>query len=415
MVASLPCSMQFFLQASLSALATPLSVSYNLDPASIGLLSSFFFYPYILLQVPAGMLVQQLGAKHCLVAGMIGVALSCLIFSNADHFWIACMARVFMGIFSCVFFASVVIISFDAVSLHHSVLAVGVVEIMALMGAVIGLPIFGAALQHLSWHTLFIVISGICLLVAAVVQIFIKPLRPSALVELEGRGVGRRGFARSGVWKDVLVVCKSGRVWMIVSFIGCTYAVIGALAGLWVVPFLTVAYKINTATATFGSSVLFFGTCIFTVLWGAVFPRLRHKRLLMIVVSSLDLLILATIWFINWRFSTILVMLFLLGALSSNYVVGFYLLRAAISEKVRPIGIALGNMILLLIGNGFLQPFIGFLIHEGHGQQSYHQTGYDLSDFFLPFIVLIALKAASVIITILVPMKHAEEAEVVPV
>ena len=61
--AALFVSYQFLLQASTSAMIPGLMHSFRLSVSDVGVLSASFFYPYVLLQIPAGLLVDRLGVR----------------------------------------------------------------------------------------------------------------------------------------------------------------------------------------------------------------------------------------------------------------------------------------------------------------------------------------------------------------
>jgi fucose permease len=67
---------QLVLQTLPSVLREGLVVDFSLSQAGFGGLSSSFYYPYILLQVPAGLLVLRFGARRLLIGGIILCTLS---------------------------------------------------------------------------------------------------------------------------------------------------------------------------------------------------------------------------------------------------------------------------------------------------------------------------------------------------
>ena len=70
---------QLVLQALPSVIREGLVVDFSLSQAGFGGLSSSFYYPYILLQVPAGLLVFRFGARTLLILGIILCTLVCFL------------------------------------------------------------------------------------------------------------------------------------------------------------------------------------------------------------------------------------------------------------------------------------------------------------------------------------------------
>jgi fucose permease len=70
---------QLVLQSLPSVIREGLVVDFSLSQAGFGGLSSSFYYPYILLQVPAGLLVLRFGARQLLLVGIALCTASCFL------------------------------------------------------------------------------------------------------------------------------------------------------------------------------------------------------------------------------------------------------------------------------------------------------------------------------------------------
>ncbi len=98
---------QFFLQISVSVMIPQLIAEFAIDSRGVGLLASSYFLFYIILQVPAGMLVDRFGARRVLAVGFLGCIGSCFILARAEQFWQAEVSRIFMGLTTSPAFAAV--------------------------------------------------------------------------------------------------------------------------------------------------------------------------------------------------------------------------------------------------------------------------------------------------------------------
>ncbi len=88
---------QFLLQLSSGVMAESLMKAFSTSAVGAGLLSSAYYYIYVSLQTPAGMLIDRFGARRLMSFGAVVCALGCLVFSQTDHLWIAALARAMMG------------------------------------------------------------------------------------------------------------------------------------------------------------------------------------------------------------------------------------------------------------------------------------------------------------------------------
>lgn len=70
---------------------------FHISAKQLGTLSAFYFYAYVLMQIPIGVLVDSLGAKKLLVWGSLVSAAGTLLFASTDSFVLACTGRVMVG------------------------------------------------------------------------------------------------------------------------------------------------------------------------------------------------------------------------------------------------------------------------------------------------------------------------------
>ena len=63
---------QFFLQLSSAQIVTGLMQSFTLSAFGAGLLASMYYYVYVTLQIPSGMLVDRYGPRRLLTVGSLG-------------------------------------------------------------------------------------------------------------------------------------------------------------------------------------------------------------------------------------------------------------------------------------------------------------------------------------------------------
>ncbi|RBP98586.1 MFS transporter [Bifidobacterium aemilianum] len=84
-------------KAMISTAVIPIAKQYHLDTSQTGLIMSFFFLGYSLMQIPSGWLADRFGAKRVLMASMafIGVFTYCFGMANGLIFFVA--ARLFAG------------------------------------------------------------------------------------------------------------------------------------------------------------------------------------------------------------------------------------------------------------------------------------------------------------------------------
>src|SRR5689334_19956382 len=90
--------LQFFLQLSSGEIIEGLMKSFSLTAFGGGVLASSYYYIYVLLQTPAGMLIDRYGARGILSISALNVCIGSLLFASAKTVLVALLGRVLMGI-----------------------------------------------------------------------------------------------------------------------------------------------------------------------------------------------------------------------------------------------------------------------------------------------------------------------------
>ena len=88
---------QMVLQTFPSVMREGLVVDFSLNEAGFGGLSSSFYYPYILLQIPAGILVSRFGARSVLIVGALLCTVASFVFAMSHTANVAELTRILMG------------------------------------------------------------------------------------------------------------------------------------------------------------------------------------------------------------------------------------------------------------------------------------------------------------------------------
>src|SRR3989338_8416440 len=89
---------QFFLQGSVGILTDYLKDSFHADAAVMSILSSSFFYSFILLQIPAGMIIDRFGVRKVATIACGFLAAGCWVFSQSSTLGWGVLGRILMGI-----------------------------------------------------------------------------------------------------------------------------------------------------------------------------------------------------------------------------------------------------------------------------------------------------------------------------
>lgn len=363
-LAAIPVPYQFILQASTSVMIPLLMRDFKIDEEAIGFLTSIFFYPYLIFQVPGGMLVDRYGARQVLLWGMILFAVGCLWFAHATFFGLAGVGRAVMGLASAPFVAAALYIAANWFSTVRFAFVVGLTEMLAMIGAAAGEPSLAAVVTRVGWRDTMVICAALGVVLALVVVIFVRNTpskRQSELLKLDNPPA----LMTEGVVRGFIKSIKQPQLWLIGLFGGLTFAMLPAFAGLWVIPTLQRVFHITLETAALAGSVTFIGAVIGTPFWGWLSGLFYRRRLIMMIATVLNIIVTAifiyvphlSLWFV-------FVVLGVMGFLTGVYVLIFAMTREITDRSIRGSAMGFTNMMCIAIGAPILQPLIGYLLRS---------------------------------------------------
>ena len=87
----------FYQRVAPAVLTRELSLDFGLSAAALGNLSAFYFYSYVAVQIPTGLLADRWGPRRVLAAGALLTAAGTLLFALAPGVAFANAGRLAIG------------------------------------------------------------------------------------------------------------------------------------------------------------------------------------------------------------------------------------------------------------------------------------------------------------------------------
>src|SRR5881392_2953716 len=87
----------FYLRTSPAVMTTELMRDFGIAASQLGQFSAFYFYAYLLMQIPTGVLVDSWGARRLLIGGSIAAAAGTVLFGATSSYPLASMGRAIVG------------------------------------------------------------------------------------------------------------------------------------------------------------------------------------------------------------------------------------------------------------------------------------------------------------------------------
>ncbi|MBA3536883.1 MAG: MFS transporter [Tatlockia sp.] len=392
-------SYEYFLRISPSVMEHALRDHFNLSATGFGVLSAFYYYAYVPLQIPVGVLLDRYGPRILITIACLICVVGTFIFAGTNVFWIAALGRFLVGFGSA--FAFVGVLKLATIWLPEDKLGMvsGLATALGTIGAMIGDNLLGTLVIKIGWRETVNLTALFGLGLTVVLWFGIRDKKSH-----QRRSGTVANFKKSMI--DLGIIVRNKQIW-INGMYGClVYLPTTVFAELWGIPYLKHAHGLSPHAADFANSLLFLGVTIGAPLMGFISDKLKRRKLPMLFGATGAAIIMIIILYVPGLTQGHLeILMFFLGLLYSAQCIVFAVGRELSPNEAAGTAMATTNMIVML-GAMFLQPMVGKLLDMSlashvkdvplHAvpidklQQLYTAADYQLALSIIPVGIIIA-------------------------
>lgn len=363
---------EYLLRISPSAMEAPLRNHFGLTATGFGVLSSVYYYAYVPMQLPVGILMDRFGPRRLLTFACLLCVIGTLMFSQTVDYQIAIIGRFLVGAGSAFAFVGVLKLATLWLPENRLALVAGITSALGTVGAMLGDNLISTVVQHVGWQTtdLYTAIFGIVLI--GVLWFGIHDHKR----DLKSGGTIST-FKRNLI--DLKIILRNKQIWLNGMF-GClVYLPTTVFAELWGIPYLAHAHAMTEGQAGFANSLLFCGFMVGAPLMGYTSDRIKCRKKPMIFGAlGAAMMMMLILYMPNLTHPSIYILMFTLGLFYSAQAIVFAVGRELSPNEAAGTAIAATNM-LVMLGAMFLQPLIGRLLDWSAWLQ--HSSQHVLSKF----------------------------------
>jgi len=349
-----------------------------------GTLSALYFYPYVLLQIPLGALIQQIGPRTLLTVSLVIAGLGSILFGSAEHIYTAYAGRILVGIGSAVGFLGSLSIASKWFPTHRFAFLSGLVMMFGMSGGIFGQAPLSILVEANGWRNALWYLGLLSFALAVLIFLFVRN-EPEGL---ETKPANKNVWAET--WSGLSQAFKSLEVWKVAIVASTMSGPMLVFGGLWATPYLAQTYTISSTEAASYSSLLFMGWAVSAPFFGWLSDRIQKRKLLLNFGSAVLCICVGTICFIdNLPLVVTIVFLVGMGITGAAMTVCFALARE--NSKPEISGGVIGIVNSLTVASGaILQPAVGFILDTvWDGTQANGINVYQADDYRTGFIVVL--------------------------
>ncbi len=384
--------LEYVVRVAPSVMEAQLRTDFAIDAFTIGFFASFFYWPYIAMQLPVGVLVDRFGPQKLLTAMAFLCGGACMLFAFSHHFWLASLARVLMGFSAAFAFVGTLKMVLIWFPLRLFPLFASLTQALGMLGAIIGEAPMSWLLQFYSWRQAMLFCAGLFCVLGFVFILFPKPKSPRESNE----------SSQPSLFEGLKIVLSRKALWINAAYGGFLYATTAAFAEMWGPSFFYHAYHLSHQDASRIVSCIFVGWIIGAPIVGWLANRLP-SRSHFCVLSALvcGSTITLALYYHQWTYWQLCSLMVVYGFFNAALMISYANAGEIEPESASGASIAFANMASVIVGGSLLQPIIGRLLDsqwtgelDALGDRVYTLTAMHQSFWVLPLCFCLAFVLA---------------------
>jgi nitrate/nitrite transporter NarK len=378
----------FYQRVAPAVITGELTAAFGLTAAALGNLSAFYFYSYVAMQIPTGILADRWGPRVLLMVGAGVATLGTLVFALAPTLFWANMGRLLIGASVGVAFVSMLKLASHWMLPRQFALASG----MALFVGVIGAAAAGAPLRILvdafGWRHVMTASAVVTLLLTVIIALVVRddPQDRGYRSYFEGRH-----DEQASLFTGFREVFRYRNTALLFFVPGAISSIVLSFAGLWGVPFLVTHYTLTPARAAGLCSLMMIVWALSCLAYGAASDRLGKRKPLFIGGMAITMVLWAVMVFVpDLSHAALVALMVAIGIAGGAFILLFAFAKESVPARLSGTVSGIANM-GVMVGGMVMQPLIGWMLdRHWHGATANGARVYDFdayqSGFALPLI-----------------------------
>jgi len=378
--------LQYACRVSTGGFLDQIMVEFAIDATYIGLVGTFFYYPYVIMQLFVGRIVDRYPAHHVLIATTLIFFLSNQYFSEANNLFDIALSRCLMGAMGA--FAFVVTMKLALIWFENKYLGVlaGLTQVSGMLGVVFGNQMVDFMLVGNEWRP---VVKLLSLLLGVLVLMMMLLMKGKDHINTAKNDVG--------VVEGLMTVWRNPQSWYNGIYAGLIYLPTAAFGEYWGGKYLTATnVMINSHQASIAMSMIFAGWAAGGVLFGWLSDSMQRRKPIMNIAPIVCLVVLLpSLYWHELPAYGLYLCLSLYGFFNAALVVSY-----AVSGEINPkyvsgVSIAFCNMMSILFATIAL-PLIGYIMDlyaevDAAGNVMYTTWSYEAAVICFPIALSLCL------------------------
>jgi MFS family permease len=400
--------MAFFQRVAPAVMTDALMREFAIGAAALGNLSALYFYSYVAMQLPTGIIADRWGPRRLLSLGALVAASGTLIFALAPGFALVGLGRFLVGGSVAVAFVGCLQLANNWFPPRFYGLVAGMALFVGIIGAACAGPPLRLCVGAFGWRPTIMVSGLVTVAIAAAIWYLVRDFpHEKGFADPAPPPVGDTPDQRLPILAGIGAVLRFPNTLLLFLIPGGVVGPVLAFSGLWGVPFLVTHYGLAPTRAAALGTTLLVAWAVGGPILGWLSDRTGRRKPLYIAGCAVALACWCLLVYVpGLPLAVLTVLLVVIGLSSGCMIISFAFVKESVPAHLAGTVTGLTNMGVMM-GPMLLQPAIGWML-DRHWQGTLAEgiRVYALDAYRAGFGLMIAWAALSVILLVFTRETH---------
>jgi sugar phosphate permease len=390
----------FYLRTSPAVMTTELMRDLGINAGQLGQFSAVYFYAYIALQIPTGVLVDSWGPRRLLIGGSLAAAAGTCLFAATNSYGLASIGRLVVGAATAVGWVVTLKLATHWFPRKRFAMLSGLGLMMGNVGALVAQVPLRLLVEDFGWRAVALGSAGVVLAIGAAAWAVVAndPLEKGFL-SYAPKELQRTHLTIGALVREFPTIFTFRNTWLIFLAQGGFVGAMLSFTGLWGPTYLRQRFALASTEASAVCSVMIVCWAIASPIAGHLSDKIARRKPIYLGGA----LIAAAGWSTMF-YAPLPLAAFTLVAAVTSFACGAVVLGFAFAKESVPIqllgtisgAVNVGNM----LGPTILQPAIGWVLDQHWaGQMTDGVRSYSVDAFQAAFVMIVAWAVLSCLLT----------------
>ena len=324
----------------------------SINSTELGMLASAFYFACIIMQIPAGLILDRLPVRLSMSFAIILIALGCFLMALTKNFTMIFVSRMLLGAGYAFAYVGCLVYARNLFVVRIFPIIIGLTGAVGGIGAISFTVIFDLLSAQFSWQSIIAVIAWLCVVIAGLVLWVIDS-------PMQGRHL-----QKVSIKNEFVLLIHRKRLLLAAAYVLFVYAQYSVVTNVWGIAFIAYENHVSVKAAVWINALAITGFIVGCPILGYLAKYIDSMKII-IVFAAIQTFILLFFMFDEGVALTLKMMLiFAAGVCASSSSLIMNVIKSYAPISVYGLMASVIRM-FFIVGAVIFTPIVGWLYHDG--------------------------------------------------